>query len=209
MMLDLAVLCCIPLNETEWINRSKLAPCGDFVRFVAETKFNGNFKAAWNFFQREAEFVDHKLESFVSRDISVVKRATTADIQEFAHRYRDVVVIAHWKGVTPLPSDAPDVDCDQIETWDNMLSADDFAMLFPPGFLGSVFMAVCNSTRAAESFRRRHLGAICVCSRDPVMHGLAMAKLDVATRLMSSRKMPLWKGLLEAGELIDSVATRP
>lgn len=202
MPLDVAVLCAIPLDERDWHGRAALSPCGDFVRFIAETRFGGDSAAAWTFFSDEAQFIERKLEIFAARGIAVRRRATGGDIAEAAARHKDVVVIAHWKGPDFLQGGAGD----RLETWDSMLSADEFSTLFPAGFGGCAYMVVCTSTFLAETFRRRHPGALCICSRDPVRAGIAMAKLDAALALMAAEGLPMWRGLQKAGETIDSIA---
>src|SRR5262245_48427307 len=99
---DVAVLSCIPLDATEWDQRFSSRPCGDFVRFIAETRFAGDAKLAWDFFSAEAAFVQKKLASFERSGIAVTRRATCEHVRDAAARYGNVVVIAHWKGDTVL-----------------------------------------------------------------------------------------------------------
>lgn len=103
-----------------------------------------------------------------------------------------------------LPSDGG-LPCDRLETHNAMLTAEEFADLFPYDFAGTVHMIVCTSDIPAETFRRRHRDAICICSDEPMLIGLSAAKLDAALRLMRADALPLWKALLQAGELIDSL----
>lgn len=202
---NLALLCCIPLSQSEWFDRAAQMPCGDFVRFVSETRFRGDAHAAWSAFSREAGFIERKLQTFAKRGIAVVMHATVSDIACAASRHENVIVVAHWKGRTPLLSDlgAPG---NRLETWDTMLTDDEFSRLFPCEFSGTAYMVVCTSNILAETFRRQHSNAICICSDDPVLAGLALAKLDAAISLMSAKRIPLWRGLLEAGDIIDSSA---
>ena len=277
MSLDIALLNCIPLDEEDWHQRATLAPCGDFVRFVSETRFNGNPRDAWNFFRTEAEFIKRKLDIFAARGGAVKLRATVDDIRDAAAHHNDVVLIAHWKSEAILlsditrpaqliellaqekicrqlsPSTEPDVQVrlhdalnefifepavplgavaiprrdaldrsmkrreilnqipilaqgNRLEVWDAMLSAKEFSQLFPSSFDGTTFMVVCTSDVLAETFRRQHCSAVCICSRDPVRAGLAMAKLDAALSLMSTKGIPMWRALQKAGDMIDSIA---
>lgn len=205
MQPDLAVLCCLPLSEQDWHERLAQRQCGDFVRMTVEKKFAGNAQAAWSVFAREAEFIERKLSSFSQRGLSVTRRATASDIAQAALGHRDVVVLAHWKGDTALASDH-DLPDNRLETWDAMLSAEELSQLLPADFNGTIYLAVCTSHILTEVVRRQHPAAMCICSVGTVMAGLALAKLDAAIKLMATRKIPLWRGLLEAGQLIDTVA---
>ena len=53
---DVSVLSCIPLDQNDWQQRFSSRPCGDFVRFITETRFAGDAKRAWQFFRAEAAF---------------------------------------------------------------------------------------------------------------------------------------------------------
>ena len=86
-----------------------------------------------------------------------------------------------------------------------MLTAEEFTHLFPEDFVGTVHMIVCTSDIPAETFRRRHRDVICICSDEPMLIGLSMAKLDAALGLMTADALPLWKALLKAGDMIDSL----
>ena len=205
MPAELALLCCIPLTEAQWFERAAQAPCGDFVRFVTETRFRGNAHAAWHVFSGEAAFVARRLQSFADRGMAVTQRATAADIAQAAQHHHNVVVLAHWKGSAALASDQG-MPGNRLETWDAMLSDAEFVRLFPAKFSGTTYMVVCTSNILAETFRRQHPGSICICSDDPVRAGLALAKLDAAISLMVAKQVPLWRGLLEAGDIIDSLA---
>jgi len=101
---DIAILNCIPLDEIDWHKRAEATPCGDFVRFLSETRFNGNISNAWDFFQSEAAFIKEKLEKFETRGNLVKYKATTDDIQDAA-KCMNVVLIAHWKGPRVLIKD--------------------------------------------------------------------------------------------------------
>lgn len=179
-----------------------LPPLGDFVRFVAE-RLKTSVSDAWASFAREASFISRKLDDIERRGMRVVRAATAADIGHAAARHRNVVVIAHWKGVE-LPSDAG-LPCARLETYDAMLTAEEFTGLFPDDFAGTVHLIVCTSDIPAETFRRKHPAVICICSSEPVLAGLSLAKLDAALRLMQADALPLWEALLQAGDLIDSL----
>lgn len=199
---DVAVLCCIPLDSDRWTEVASLRPTGDFVRFVAE-RLKSSVSDAWASFAREAGFVLRKLDDIERRGMHVVRAATAADIRRAAARHRNVVVIAHWKGAE-LPSDAG-LPSARLETHDAMLTAEEFASLFPDDFAGTVHLIVCTSDIPAETFRRKHPAVICICSSEPVLAGLSLAKLDAALRLMQANDLPLWKALLQAGDVIDSL----
>ena len=200
---DVAVLCCIPLDGDRWVKVAALQPLGDFVRFVVEARLKSSVSDAWTFFSREASFVSRKLDEIESRGMAVVRAATPADIARATTVHRNVVVIAHWKG-TALPSDNG-LPCCRLETHDAKLTAEEFTDLFPNDFAGTVHMIVCTSDIPAETFRRKHRDAICICSDEPMLIGLSLAKLDAALRLMQVDALPLWKALLQAGKLIDSL----
>ena len=274
MSLDLAIANSIPLDEHDWHERADQPECGDFVRFLAETRANGSIADAWQLFVDEAKFVERKLANFAARGLTVFERATSDDIRTAAASHRDVVLLAHWKNEkvlrsdlqstnalldelqrlpdlpmsslhagedakslqaalndfvdTPLPDEVALQDQlagrvqrrehlnqlshlargNRLEAWDAMLSAAEVASLFPHSFAGTALMAVCTSDVLAEHFRRFHPAAICMCSRGPVRAGVALAKLDAALTLMRARPLPLWRALDEAGDLIDSIATR-
>jgi hypothetical protein len=123
--LDVAVLCCIQRDAGDWVDRAGQRPCGDFVRFVSEARFKVAAPEAWTRFAREAAFVDRKLQDFEQRGLSVTRRAAAADIARSARHHRNVVVIAHWKGIE-LPSDNG-LPCSRLETEDAMLTAEEFA----------------------------------------------------------------------------------
>jgi hypothetical protein len=205
MPVELALLCCIPLTEAQWFERAAQAPCGDFVRFVTETRFRGDAHAAWSVFSGEAAFVTRRLRTFADRGMAVILCATADDIAQAAQCHQNVVVLAHWKGSAALTTDQG-IPGNRLETWDGMLSDAEFARLFSTGFSGTAYMVVCTSNILAETFRRQHPSAMCICSDDPVRAGLALAKLDAAVSLMSAKQVPLWRGLLEAGDIIDSLA---
>lgn len=200
---DVAIICCIPLDGHRWAEVAKLTPLGDFVRYVAEERLKSSVPDAWSFFSREANFISRKLDDIERRGIPVVRAATPSDIARVATRHHNVVVIAHWKNMA-LPSDAGS-PCDRLETHNAMLTAQEFTDLFPDEFAGTVHMIVCTSDIPAETFRRRHREVICICSDEPMLVGLSLAKLDAALLLMQADAVPLWKALLRAGELIDSL----
>lgn len=208
-LLDLAVLCCLPLEQSEWLSRGGLAPPrGDFVRFCGMTVGEGDLMAAWNVFEREATFLRRKFDGMARAGIFVCLQATAEDIRNAARHHRNVAVFAHWKGPELLPDDPPEC-CDRLETWDDMITADAMASLFPEEWTGTVFLAVCTSVRPAEAFRRRLPESICVCSRDRVNAGLSMARLDAARRLMAAdQNLPLWKALVQSSEMIDQLGRR-
>ena len=201
---SVAVLSCLPLDRDDWHHRALLAPCGDFVRFVAETRFNGSVADGWHFFRMEAEFIRRKLDAFAHRGTTVGFKATAADIRAAALEHEAVVVIAHWKSAAGARVDDPS-PANRLEAWDAMLTADELADLFPRGFAGTALLIACNSDIPAESFRRRHPEAMCICSRDPVRAGLALAKLDAALILMKAEAIPMWRALQKAGEMIDAI----
>lgn len=200
---DVAVLCCIPLDAGHWMEVATQQPLGDFVRFAAEVRLKSSVSDAWAFFAREASFISRKLDEIEQRGMPVVRAARSADIAHAAARHRNIVVIAHWKGIA-LPSDKG-LPFARLETHDAMLTAEEFTGLFSDDFAGTVHMIVCNSDIPAETFRRRHPDVICICSSEPMLAGLSVAKLDAALRLMQSDTLPLWKALLQAGDLIDSL----
>lgn len=284
---DIAILNCIPLNKNDWDERAALNPCGDFVRFVSETRFKGDVNNAWNFFEAEAKFIKEKLEKFESLGSMINFRATANDIKNAAQSFKDVILIAHWKGPRVLRKDIVEpvnllefllsekivilpisiqIDGDnpqlhsvlmefvlsgtknqtgisldgdksglrnqfdtedemierrgflnvtsalmkgnRLETWDAMLSAEQFSQLFAPSFNGTVYLIVCTSNYVTEVFRRQHADAICICSRDPIRAGLSLAKLDAALRLIENQNIQLWKALQAAGDIIDSIAIK-
>lgn len=208
--LDLAVLCCLPLERDEWPERARLAPpAGDFVRFGAAAASTGSLDAAWAAFQREAAFLERKFDTMEQDRVSIYRRATVKSLREAAARHANLALFAHWKGPNLLPADPPGCG-DRLETWDDMIDADTLASLFPSDWAGTVFLAVCTSVRPAETLRRRRPQAICICSREGVSAGLSMARLDAARRLMAAdRSLPLWKGLMQGAEMIDQLARRP
>lgn len=181
---------------------STLRPVGDFVRFAAE-RLGSSVPDAWAYFSREAVFISRKLDEIERRGMLVVRAATPADIARAAARHRNLVVIAHWKSVA-LPSD-DGLPCGRLETHDAMLTAAEFTSLFPDDFAGTVHLIVCNSDIPSETFRRRHRDVICICSDEPMLAGLSMAKLDVALQLMQADRLPLWKALLKAAGMLDSL----
>lgn len=200
---DVAIVCCIPLDGYRWAEVAELRPLGDFVRFVAEERLKTSVSDAWSFFSREAGFVSRKLDDIERRGMPVVRAATAADIARAAACHPNVVVIAHWKSMA-LPSD-DGLPCDRLETHDAMLTAQEFTDLFPEDFAGTIYMIVCTSDIPAETFRRKHRDVICICSDEPMLAGLSLAKLDAALQLMQADALPLWQALLRAGELIDSL----
>lgn len=277
-----ALLCCIPLEESEWLERFASTECGDFVRSNAEEKFNGNPHQTWRMFSREGAFIQRKLDALGSKQVEVVLRAGSAHIREAAAQYENIVVIAHWKHERILSSDIlspeslwrhllevdprlqrPGMSADKphqitddlrstldhlvlhggsnvvaipaglgngrlpasvlrrevlntipylaagnrIETWDSMMSAEQFSELFGNGFDGTAVMAICNSVLLAETFRIRHPNAICICNKDTANAGLNLAKLDAAVVLMRAKQISLWRALNEIGDVVDSLAT--
>ncbi|OAD17915.1 hypothetical protein A7J71_31145 [Achromobacter insolitus] len=200
---DVVVLCCIPLDRDSWTQVAALPPLGDFVRFVAEVRLKSSVPDAWSFFSKEAHFISRKLDEIELRGMEVVRAATPADLARVAMQYRNVVLIAHWKGMV-LPSDA-DFPCCRLEMHNAMLTAEEFTDLFPNDFAGTVHMIVCTSDIPAETFRRKHPDVICICSDEPMLVGLSLAKLEAALRLMQTDALPLWKALLQAGKLVDSL----
>jgi hypothetical protein len=105
MSADIALLCCIPLEEADWFERFASEECGDFVRSNAQAKFNGDAEQAWQFFSPEAAFIGRKLDALAKEHVKVVLRATTMHIREAAAQCKDVVVLAHWKHERVLRSD--------------------------------------------------------------------------------------------------------
>lgn len=200
---DVTILCCIPLDEVRWIEASMMRPHGDFVRFIME-RLKASVSDAWSLFSQEASFVSRKLEDIEARGIQVVREATATDIALATTQHHNIVLIAHWKS-EELQSDFG-LPCLKLETHDAMLTAEEFTDLFPDDFAGTVYMIVCNSTIPAETFSRQHPQVICVCSSEPVLAGLSLAKLDAALSLMQIENIPLWKALLRAGDLIDSIS---
>jgi hypothetical protein len=282
MSADVCLLCCIPLQETEWLERFACEDYGDFVRSNTEEKFNGNLQQTWRMFSREATFIQKKLDVLAKKQVEVVLRAGCTHIREAAARYENVVVIAHWKHERILSSDiraleslwrhllevAPDLQLpemsthepwrlrghlrdildtlvlqggsnlvtipgdlgsgrlpasvlrremlnvipflapgNRLETWDAMLSAEQFSELFGKRFEGTALMAICNSALLAETFRVRHPNAICICNRDTANAGLNLAKLDAALTLMRAKQISLSSALNEIGDVVDSLAT--
>lgn len=97
-LLDVAIVCAIPLEPEDWLGRSHSSPCGDFVRSFAAAKFDGDYDKAWSYFKSEAAFVSKRLELFVSWGALIYRKATTKNLNEASSLRKDVVVIAHWKG---------------------------------------------------------------------------------------------------------------
>lgn len=91
----------------------------------------------------------------------------------------------------------------RLELWDRLLSIEQFAALFPPVFSGTLVLAICTSDYMADVLRRRHRDAMFFCGRDPVSAGQMLAKLDAAHALMVATNTSLWRGLLQAEEMID------
>ena len=120
MSANVAVLCCIPLQESEWLERFASSPCGDFVRSNAEAKFDGNPNHAWRMFSREANFIQRKLGLLENKGVNVSLRAGTVDIREAAVRDTNIVVIAHWKHERVLRSDL----LSPASLWQHMLEVD-------------------------------------------------------------------------------------
>jgi hypothetical protein len=282
MSADVTLLCCIPLEKTEWLERFASEEVGDFVRSIAEEKFKGDPHQTWRMFSREAAFIQRKLDALANKNVEVVRHATTAHIRKAAAQCKDLVVIAHWKHervfkfgirsssslwrhmleVDPglqrlgLSTSEPERVTDQLrdalddlvlhggselvairagfgngrlpasvlrrealnaipylasgnrlETWDSMVSADQFSELFGTGFEGTALMAICYSTLLAETFRAYHPNAICICNNKTANAGLNLAKLDAALVLMRSKQIPLWRALNQVGDIIDSLAT--
>ena len=281
MSAEVAVLCCIPLDEGEWLDRFASNVCGDFVRSNMDEKFKGKPHQAWHVFMDEAAFIQRKLAALASKHVEVVLRAESAHIRKAATRYESIVVIAHWKHERALPSDIlspallwqhmlevdpglerldvsasetpqfseqlssalddlvlrggsdlvaiPDGSGDgrlpasvlrrdvlngipylaagnRLETWDAMMSAEEFSDLFGNEFDGVALMAICHSTLLSEAFRTHHPNAMCICSRNPVRVGLTLAKFDAALMLMRAKHIPLWRALNEIGDIVDSLA---
>jgi hypothetical protein len=94
---DLAVLCCIPLTEAEWMERHEQPECGDFVRRNTQERGRGDPTRTWNLFRSEAVFIRRKLDSFVDRGVHVGLNATGDDIAQAAKLATNLAVIAHWK----------------------------------------------------------------------------------------------------------------
>ena len=282
MSADITLLCCIPLEESEWLERFSSTRCGDFVRSNVEEKFNGNPHQTWLVFSREATFIRRKLDAFASKGVEVVLRAESAHIRDSAAKYKNVVVLAHWKHERVLNSDIRSPELlwrhmvgldpglprlewsagepqqlaeqvrralddlvihggsdlvavparlgngqfpasvlrrealnaipylalgNRLETWDTMMSAEEFSKLFGKTFEGTVLMAICNSFLLAETFRTLHPNAICICNRDTANAGLNLAKLDAAVTLMRVKRISLWRALNQVGDIIDFVAT--
>jgi hypothetical protein len=276
---DMALLCCIPLEEEEWNERFASAQLGDFVRSNAEAKGGNDPDKTWQLFSAEASFIRRKLEALAHEGIAVVLHATATDIRESAMHFKDIVVIAHWKhervfksdilspvslwtwmlqvdpamqrlglsaedalladklrdiidglvvhggsdlvafsagadgrlpasvlrrdALNTIPHLAPG---NRIETWDAMLSAEQFSELFGPRFEGTALMAICYSILLAETFRLRHPNAICICNKETANAGLNLAKLGAAVSLARKKRLPLWQALNQAGDMIDSLA---
>lgn len=173
------------------------------MRFAAELRLRSSVPDAWDFFSAEANFVSRKLDEFEHRGITVVRAAAAADIAREAGRHHNIVVIAHWKSAALASDDG--WPCDRLETHDAMLTAEAFTALFPESFAGTVHMIVCNSDIPGETFRRRHGQVIYICSDEPMLAGLSLAKLDAALLLMQTERLAFWKALLRAAELIDSL----
>ncbi len=108
MKADLAVLCCLPLDEAEWMERHGHPTCGDFVRRNAQELGDGDPESTWRIFQKEADFIQRRLTCFAQEKVQVVWRATSDDIVRAAARANDVVVIAHWKHERVFADDIPD-----------------------------------------------------------------------------------------------------
>jgi hypothetical protein len=161
---------------------------------------------AWSLFAKEASFISRKLVDIEKRGMRVVRAATVTDIAFAAARHRNIVLIAHWKGVE-LPTDSG-LPCARLETHDAMLTAEEFTSLFPDDFAGTVYLIVCTSSIPAETLRRKYPDVIWICSSKPVLAGLSLAKLDAALKLMQEYNLPLWKALLQVGDLIDSIAKK-
>jgi hypothetical protein len=208
--LDLAVLCCLPLQRDAWRDRARLAPpAGDFVRFGAATVGADCVDTAWAAFEREAAFLERKFQAAERDRVPVYRRAGVEHLRDAMARHTNLALFAHWKGPDLLPGDPPGCG-NRLETWDDMIDADTLASLFPSNWAGTVFLAVCTSVRPAETLRRRVPRAICICSREGVSAGLSMARLDAARRLIAAdRSLPLWKGLLQGAEMIDQLARKP
>ncbi len=102
---DIALLCCIPLEEKEWLERFSSTRCGDFVRSNVEEKFNGSLSKTWLVFSHEARFIRRKLEALAGKGVDIILRAESSNIQEAAAKYENIVVIAHWKHERILRSD--------------------------------------------------------------------------------------------------------
>lgn len=102
---DMAILNCLPLCKEDWHDRVYGTLQRDFVRLCADNGSGGDIDAAWSAFSGEAAFVSKKLEAFKSRCAQVHCKASAADVRNVAHQYKTLVVIAHWKGATPIASD--------------------------------------------------------------------------------------------------------
>lgn len=94
---DIVLLCCIPLEESEWLDHYSSVSYGDFVRSNVEEKFNGDFQKTWRMFRDEATFIRRKLEALASKGVEIVLHAEGSHIQEAAATYDNVAIIAHWK----------------------------------------------------------------------------------------------------------------
>lgn len=208
--LDLALLCCLPLQRDVWRTRARLAPpAGDFVRFAAAAVGTDDVDTAWVAFEREAAFLERKFQAAERDRVPVYRRAAVGHIRDAVLRHRNLALFAHWKGPHLLSGDPPGCG-DRLETWDDMIDADTLASLFPPDWAGTVFLAACTSVRPAETLRRRLPLATCICSRDGVSAGLSAARLDAARSLMAAdRNLTLWKALLQSADIIDQLARTP
>ena len=275
---ELAVLCCIPLTEAEWMDRHAQPQCGDFVRRNTQERGGGDPKRTWNLFRGEAAFIQRKLNSFVDRGVHVRRHATRDDIALAARRATNLAVIAHWKHERVFADDIraprvlrrllqeqghalpeashggdqaqaevlaaylddlvldgqsalvaiPDQHADgrlpasilrrerlnglphlcagnRVELWDAMVSAAGFSELFGEAFVGTACMQICHSVFLSETFRLRHPNGLCLCTRDTTRAGLNLSKLDAALTLMRARRLPLWRALEEASNIIDSL----
>jgi hypothetical protein len=276
-------LCCIPLEKSEWQDRFAHVELGDFVRANTEEKAKNDPDAAWDVFSAEVSFIHRKFDAFAQLGLEVVLHATSADIQQAASRFENVVVIAHWKHERVFKSDIRSPESlwnwmrladpalqragpslldpmlsdrlqkllddlvvsggssltdfpvgdegslagrvlrrealnkiphsllapgNRVETWDAMLTANQFSDLFGQTFEGTAVMAICHSVLLAEAFRLRHPTAICVCNKEIANAGINLAKLDAALALSRKHRIPLALALSRAADMIDSLGKR-
>lgn len=93
----------------------------------------------------------------------------------------------------------------RIETFDGLLTPAAFSRLFPTAFSGTLFAAICHSHLLCEWFRRDHPDSISLCAPATTRAGLVLTKLHAAFTIMATTNVPLWKALIEADDIIDSL----
>jgi hypothetical protein len=103
-------------------------------------------------------------------------------------------------------NDAPGMlPANRLETWDAMISAEEFSALFDGESLHTVMLGICFSALIAETFRRRHRETLCIANLNPASAGVNIMRLSAAITLMRAKRIALWDALLRVSSMIDKL----